>query len=218
MKTALLLGATGLVGDHLLRQLLTDTRFDRVVVFTRCPTGYYNPDRLEEHLVNFDQPAQWQDLVRGDVLFSALGTTLKQAGSQEAQYKVDYTYQYQAAEAAARQGVPTYVLVSSAGANPDAWVFYSRMKGELERDVKKLSFAHVRLIQPGILAGSRDHTRLGEKAGLLLASVGSHLPGLHQYRPVHARIVAEAMINAALDPAPGVQTDTLEGVFARAGE
>ena len=216
MYTALLIGATGLVGDHLLRQLLLDDQFTHLKVFTRRPTGYQNP-KLEEHLVDFDQPRDWNHLLRGDVLFSSLGTTLRQAGSQEAQYTVDYTYQFQAAQAAAENGVATYVLVSSAGADADAFVFYSRMKGELERDIKRLPFQRIRILRPGILAGSRSEPRLGEKVGLWLATAASTMPLLHAYRPVHGRTVARAMRNAALDETPGVQTDSLEEVFTRAG-
>ncbi|WBO86229.1 NAD(P)H-binding protein [Hymenobacter yonginensis] len=218
MLTALLIGATGLVGDYTLRQLLSDTRFDRIKVFTRRPTGYHNPERLEEHLVDFDQPQQWQHLLTGDVLFSALGTTLGQAGSTAGQYKVDYTYQFQTAEAAAQNGVATYVLVSSASADPEAFVFYTRMKGELERAIKRLPFQRIRIIQPGMLAGSRHTPRLSERIALPLADLIARVPGLQQYRPIHGREVAQAMINAALDTKPGVQTDALEGVFRRANQ
>lgn len=215
MYSALLIGATGLVGDHLLRQLLLDDRFTHLKVFGRRPTGYQNA-KLEEHVVDFDQPRTWNHLLTGDVLFSALGTTLRQAGSQQAQHQVDYGYQMQAAEAAAEHGVGTYVLISSAGADADGLVFYNRMKGELERDVKRLPFRRIRIIQPGILAGHRTQPRLGEKVGLLLATAASALPLLHSYRPIHGRTVAQAMINAALDTTPGVQTDALENVFRRA--
>ncbi|GAB2788008.1 uncharacterized protein YbjT (DUF2867 family) [Hymenobacter luteus] len=217
MPTALLIGATGLVGDHLLRQLLLDERFDRLKVFVRRPTGYQS-HKLEEHVVNFDQPQAWSEDLTGDVLFSTLGTTLRQAGSQEAQYKVDYTYQYRTAQAAAANGVSSFVLVSSAGADADSFVFYNRMKGELERDIKRLPFRRIRILQPGVLAGGRQQVRLGEKIGLVLASVVGAVPPLRGYRPIHARVVAQAMINAALDEAPGVSTDTLGGVFTRAGE
>ncbi|MBX0289456.1 NAD(P)H-binding protein [Hymenobacter sp. HSC-4F20] len=217
MRTALLIGATGLVGDHLLRQLLLDARFDRLKVFVRRPTGYQSP-KLEEHVVDFDQLQSWHELLTGNVLFSTLGTTLRQAGSQQAQYKVDYTYQYRTAQAAAANGVSTFVLVSSAGADADSFVFYNRMKGELERDIKRLPFQRIRILQPGVLAGGRAQVRLGEKVGLVLASVVGAVPPLRGYRPVHARIVAQAMINAALDETPGISTDTLEGVFTRAGQ
>ncbi|MDU0368792.1 NADH-quinone oxidoreductase subunit F [Hymenobacter endophyticus] len=217
MNTALLVGSTGLVGNYLLGQLLLDDRFTHLKVFTRRPTGYQNA-KLEEHVVDFDHPRDWGHLLRGDVLFSSLGTTLRQAGSQRAQHRVDYTYQLDAAKAAAENGVHTYVLVSSANADPDALVFYSRMKGELERDAKRLPFQRIRILQPGILAGSRQEPRLGEKLGVLLATAAGALPMLHHYRPIHGRTVAQAMINAALDETPGVQTDTLEGVFTRAGK
>ncbi|MBT9394246.1 NAD(P)H-binding protein [Hymenobacter sp. NST-14] len=212
-----MIGATGLVGDHLLRQLLSDDRFTHLHVFTRRPTGYQNP-KLEEHLVDFDQPRDWNHLLRGDVLFSSLGTTLSQAGSQEAQYTVDYTYQFQAAQAAAENGVPAYVLVSSAGADADAFVFYSRMKGELERDIKRLPFQRIRILRPGILAGSRSEPRLGERVGLWLATVASAMPLLRSYRPIHGRTVARAMLHSALDERSGVQVETLEDVFRVAGK
>lgn len=217
MPTALLIGATGLVGDQLLRQLLLDARFSRISVFTRRPTGYQNP-RLEEHIVNFDQPRDWNQLLHGDVLFSCLGTTLQQAGSQDAQYLVDYTYQFQAARAAAENGVAAYALVSSTGADADSLLFYTRMKGELERDVKRLPFQCIRILQPGILAGQREQRRLGEKVGLWLATVVSAMPLLHSYRPIHARTVARALRQAALDTTPGIQTYALEQVFERAGK
>ncbi|WP_167855351.1 NAD(P)H-binding protein [Hymenobacter wooponensis] len=217
MKTAILIGATGLVGDYLLRQLLLDDRFTSIKVFTRRPTGYQNP-KLQEHLVDFQQPQQWSELLTGDVLFSTLGTTLKQAGSQAAQYEIDYTYQYRAAQAAAEHGVEALVLVSSAGADAHSMIFYSRMKGELERDVKKLPFRRIRVLQPGMLAGARKEPRTGERIGLALGSLLGQVPVLRQYRPIHGRTVAQAMINAALDDTPGVQTITLEDVFIRAEE
>ena len=121
--------------------------------------------KLQERIVNFDAVPEWKALLTGDVLFSSLGTTLKQAGSKEAQYKVDFTYQYNIAKAAADNGVSQYVLVSSAGASPQSRIFYSRMKGELEEAVKTFSFPHITILQPGILQGERDEFRLGERIG-----------------------------------------------------
>ena len=136
---ALVIGATGLVGSELIDQLLNNEQFTRVKVFGRRPTGKSHP-KLEEHVINFDQPEQWKGLVRGDILFSALGTTLKKAGSKGAQFKIDYKYQYYFARAAAENGVSNYVLVSAAGSSPTSRIFYSRMKGILEKDIKKLAF------------------------------------------------------------------------------
>lgn len=217
MKTALVIGATGLVGKELVGQLLEDGRFGRVIVLVRRSMGRSHP-RLQEHLVDFNNPSTWKDLLQGDVLFSAMGTTIKKAGSQEAQYKIDYTYQYDAAQAAADNGVPTYVLVSSAGANARSRIFYSRMKGELEDAVKGLPFSFIRIIQPGILAGGREEFRLGERIGIGVMSVLGQVPGLTAYKPYHASVVARAMINAALSEEGRIRTYKLKDVFRLAGE
>lgn len=193
---AILIGATGLIGKALLRQLLEDGDVSQVKVFHRRSTGVSHP-KLEEHIIDFDKPNDWADWVRGDVLFSTLGTTLKAAGSKEAQYKVDFTYNFQTAEAAAKNGVKTYVLLSSAGADPKSMVFYSRMKGELDEAVKQLDFEKVRIIKPSVLDGDRDGFRLGERIGIVLAGAFSFVPGVRKYRPIKDEVVARAMIHSA---------------------
>lgn len=201
-RTAILLGATGLVGRSLLRLLLADPRFTAVTVLTRRTTAVTH-DKLREHLVDFDRPDTWNALAVGDVLFSALGTTLKVAGSQAAQYTVDHTYQLHVARAARQNGTDTYVLVSSAGASSRSRVFYSRMKGELERDTAALGFTHVHILRPGPLDGDRAEHRSGEAWMLrLLRPLSPILPAIA--RPIHADIVARAGIAAAFDPTPGV--------------
>lgn len=216
MQTAVVIGATGLVGTQLIHLLLNDNRFNKVIVFARRSIAVKNA-RLEDHLIDFDKPDSWQHLVKGDVFFSTLGTTLKQAGGQQAQYKIDYTYQYRFAGAAARNGVPVYVLVSAASANPDAKFFYMRMKGELERDIKKLSFLSINLIQPGLLVGKRQKERAGEKFGYYLLSIFNAMGLFKKYRPIDGRIVAQAMVNAGTAAAQGVHIYSLEDVFTLAG-
>lgn len=217
MKTALVIGATGLVGSELTNLLLADDRFDKVKVFVRRSTGKQHP-KLEEHRVNFDAVPAWQSLLTGDVLFSSLGTTLKQAGSKEAQYKIDFTYQYNVAKAAAENGVTQYVLVSSAGASPQSRLFYSRMKGELEKAVQTFSFAHIHILQPGILQGERDEFRLGERIGVGMLSVTRYIPGLQKYKPIPGATVAQAMINAAFREQEKVDVWDLDKVFELAGQ
>jgi uncharacterized protein YbjT (DUF2867 family) len=217
MKTAIVLGATGLTGSRLVDMLLGDKRFGAVKIFVRRSTGIIN-GKLEEHVVNFDKPDEWQQWVIGDVLFSAMGTTIKVAGSKDAQYKIDYTYQYQMAQIAAANGVGMYVLISAGGADAGSSIFYSRMKGELERDVKQLSFHTVHILRPGILWGNRKEVRTGERIGIAIMRVLGAIPGLKAYRPIDVSIVAAAMINAAHSPDSGVHVYGMGAVFKLGGE
>ena len=136
---AIVIGATGAVGKELVRALLNDVRYTEVAVFVRRDPGVTHP-KLTAHVINFEQPDTWRALVTGDVLFSALGTSLKQAGSKEAQRRIDYDYQYMFAEAAHANGVPHLVLLSSLGADSRSSIFYLRLKGELDDAVQRLGF------------------------------------------------------------------------------
>ena len=120
---ALVVGATGAVGKDLVRLLLDDERFDEIHIFVRSTSGV-KQENLIEHIVNFDNIAEWKDKLFGDVLFSCIGTTLKDAGSKEKQWKIDYDYQYDIAAAASENGVERYILVSSVGASASSTVFY----------------------------------------------------------------------------------------------
>lgn len=212
MKTAIVIGATGLVGNQLVDLLLSDTRFDTVKVFVRRSTNIVHR-KLEEYIVDFDAPDAWKKLVTGDVLYSVMGTTLRAAGSKDAQYKVDYTYQYRTAKVAAANGVAEYVLVSAAGASPDSKIFYSRMKGELERDVKRLPFETIHIMKPGILAGTRKEVRTGEKVGIGVMNMLSAIPGLGKLKPIDAHDVANAMVNATFRHVVGIHSYSLGEVY-----
>ena len=217
MKTALVIGATGLVGSNLVNQLLLDDRFEKVVTFTRRDTGLSH-EKLEENNIDFNDTESWQDLVKGDVLFSALGTTIKTAGNQDAQYLVDYTYQYNFAKAASDNGVPSIVLVSSAQASPKSRIFYSRMKGELERDIKRLAFKQIHILQPGPLEGERPENRTGEKVGVFLLHRINSMGLFKRFRPVGGDIVAKAMRTVCLKTADCPQVYVLDKLFELAGE
>ncbi len=212
MKTAIVIGATGVTGTQLVAQLLKDSRFEQVKVFVRRPTGITN-NKLQEHIVNFNQPDSFRKLVTGDVLYSAMGTTLKAAGSKEAQHLIDYTYQYNMAKIAAANGVNALVLVSSAGANASSKIFYSKMKGELERDVQLLPFDAIHIIRPGMLAGDRKEHRGGEKIGIAVMNLVSKIPGLHALKPILGAEVAQAMINATFKDQLGIHSYSLGEVF-----
>lgn len=205
MNTAIVIGATGLVGNELTHQLLKDKRIEHVKVLTRKPTGLVH-DKLEEHIINFNAPDTWKKLVTGDILYSALGTTLRAAGSKGAQYMVDHTYQYSIAKAAAANNVPKYVLVSAAGSSPDSRIFYSRMKGELERDIKKLPFETIHILRPGMLKGKRERTRTGELIGGAVMGLVGKIPGFHSLTPIAGTQVARAMINASFRHVVGIHS------------
>jgi len=211
-KTAIVIGATGLVGSEVLNLLLKDDRYQTVKVFHRRNTGTSHP-KLEEHIINFEEISEWKHLVTGDELYSALGTTIKKAGSQEAQYTVDFTYQYETAKAAAENGVKKYSLVSSAGANHQSRMFYSRLKGELDEAVKELPFEVITVLRPSILDGDRSEKRPAEKFGLLMARLFTKIPGLKKYQPILAQKVAVGMINSLHKCPPGYHVFELDEIF-----
>jgi len=194
-KTAIIIGATGLVGKQLLRLLLVDREYQKIKVFTRRTVEIEN-EKLQEFIVDFDDFKSWKKDIKGDVLFSCLGTTIKKAGSKENQYKVDYTYQFTVAEAAAEYGAKQLVLISSLGANPKSSIFYSRIKGELDEAVKKLRFKRVSVFRPSALVGNRQEERAGEKVMIKITGFFTKIfPFLKKYKPIDATIVAKAMVN-----------------------
>lgn len=196
-KTAIVIGATGLIGRHLTEMLLENEGYGVVKVFVRRTLGMESP-KLEEHLVDFDEIETWKGRLTGDELFSAMGTTRKQAGSKEAQYKVDFGYQYETAKAASENGVDNYFLVSSSGANPGSSSFYLRTKGELEEKIKALPFKRIAFFRPSILQGERSEKRPGEQLGIkFMSGIIRIVPPLRKYRPIHGKVVAHAMIRAS---------------------
>lgn len=211
-KTAIVIGATGLVGSEVIDLLLNDDRYAKVKIFHRRTTGIKHP-KLEEHIIDFDAMDEWKHLLTGDELYSALGTTIKKAGSREQQYTIDFTYQFETAKAAAENGVEKYSLVSSAGADYRSKVFYSRLKGELDEAVKELSFEVITIMRPSILAGDRTENRLGEKVGLFLANIFTKIPGLKKYRPIFAQKVAAGMIHSLQKCTPGYHLFELDEIF-----
>lgn len=195
MKTAILLGASGLVGSALLKQLIDDPEYIRIITIVRKPFKINHP-KIKQMVVDFNKPESFKDHIKGDVLFSTFGTTIKKAGSKKNQYKIDFTYQYEIAKAASENGVKHYVLVSSAGADPKSIIFYSKIKGELDQEVRHLNFDHISILRPSMLDGDRIEKRSGEQIGLkIMNALLPWLPFFKKYRPIKDSIVASAMIN-----------------------
>jgi uncharacterized protein YbjT (DUF2867 family) len=207
-KVVNLIGASGLVGHQLVVQLLENHKIEKLRIFVRRRTGIVHP-KLEELVIDFDKPESWTHLVKGDLLFSSLGTTIKTAKTKENQYKVDFTYQYNFAKAAADNGVPVYVLVSSMGANAKSTVFYSRMKGEMDEEVTKLKFKKLLIFRPSILDGDRQEKRIAEKIGLVISRFLTRFV-LKRYKPTPVDRLADKMIRSSLDETSGLRV--IEGI------
>ncbi len=208
---ALVIGATGATGKDLVTQLLNDKDFDEVNVFVRKPLTIQN-EKLKVHVVDFEKPELWKNSVIGDVAFSCMGTTLKDAGSKEAQRKVDYDYQYEFAKAARENNVDDYILVSAYGANPQSKIFYSKMKGELEEAVKQLHFNKITIFKPGMLE-RKDSARNGEVLGSRIIKFANKLGLFESQKPLPTDVLAKAMINSSKIKSNGYSSVKLGNIF-----
>lgn len=193
MKT-LLIGATGATGSDLLKLLLDDDEVESVDIFVRRNTGVEHP-KLTVHVINFEKPEKWSHLVKGDILFSCLGTTRKDAGSKNAQWKVDYDYQYSFAKAARENGMGCYVLVSAMNASSKSRFFYSRMKGELDDDVTKLGFPRLLIFKPPSLIRKVSDRNM-EKMGVKVIGFFNRLGLMKSLKPMSTDVLAKKMLDA----------------------
>jgi uncharacterized protein YbjT (DUF2867 family) len=208
-KTALVVGATGLVGGHLVAQLLENPAYTTVVALVRRPLGLSHP-KLRQEIFDFERPDA--DKVKGDDIFCALGTTLRKAGSEEAQRRIDCTYPAEVGRIARQNGVRQYLLVSSLGADASASNFYLRIKGELEQNIQSLGFECFISARPSILLGNRNEFRLGERVGIALARLFAPLIP-RRYRGIQAAKVAAALVALANEGRQGthfVESDFLQ--------
>ncbi|EYF06161.1 NAD(P)H-binding protein [Chondromyces apiculatus] len=234
--TAILAGASGLIGGHLLRKLLDGGLYGRVIALVRRPLPEAHP-RLTQRTVSFDALPDDAFTGTGDVagasgapsgtsagtidVYCALGTTMAKAGSQQAFRKADHDAPLALAEHAVKAGARQFLLVSSVGADAESATFYLRVKGELERDIAALSLPTVHVFQPSLLLGDRKERRVGEAIGSVVARVakGAMIGGLRKYRPVEADTVARSMVAASRQSDPGRHTyhyDEITDLAARA--
>lgn len=197
----LLLGATGLVGSHVMDLAVEDERIDEVIAPVRRPLA--QRFGLTAPRVDFDRLPEDSPWWQADAAICALGTTMKKAGSRDAFQRVDHGYPLEAARLAHRHGVRTFVLNSAMGADPDSRFFYNRVKGALERDLQAVGFESLTLVRPGLIGGEREEFRLGEHtATLLLGALGPVLPRRWRINP--AERIAGLMIEAAVAGRAGV--------------
>ena len=194
---ALVIGATGAVGRDLVSELLRHDYWEEIHVFVRRP-AFPADDRIKEHVIDFER----EGLVQGDVLFSALGTSKKQAGSKDAQWRVDYDYQYEFARAARRNGVRELVLVSSLGADAKSSYFYMSMKGKLEKAIQQLEFPSLVIMQPPALI--RKTKRITEPLLVALLQLCNRFGWFRNWNPMKTEVVAAAMERAGEEKPEGI--------------
>ncbi len=213
-KTALVVGATGLIGRQLVNQLLQSDHYSTIRILVRKPIKNQHL-KLVEVDYDFSQPDT--QLVQGDDVFCCLGTTMKKAGSKEAFTQVDHDYPLQIARAAKQNGASQYLIVTAMGADSGSAFFYNRVKGNVEDDLKKVGFGALHIFQPSLLLGDREEKRLGEKIGETVMRIFKPimLGPLKKYRAIDAAKVAQAMLIAAQDP---LHNQVPQGVYVHDSE
>jgi uncharacterized protein YbjT (DUF2867 family) len=205
-RKALIVGATGLIGNYCLQNLLEDAYYSEVTVLVRKPTQNLHP-KLKAVVTDFNNLDQVSSQIRVDDVFCCLGTTIKKAGSQKAFRTVDYSLVVTIAKIMQRQGAQQFVVVSAMGASKDSKVFYNRIKGEMEDTLIRLGYPCLRIVRPSLLLGARKEFRLGEKFAMLLSPLLSPLlfGSLKKYKPVEASSVARFMVQISREePVAGV--------------
>ncbi len=203
-KLALVAGATGLIGKYLLEELSTSAEYQKVYALVRRPGSVVGAEEIVS-----DYDALVASLLPQGItdVFCSLGTTMSKAGSQENFKKVDYEYVLKLAKLVKEMGAQSFFVVSALGANPNSFVFYNRIKGEMERDLESVGFSFLGIFRPSLLEGEREEVRSGETLGQFFAKIVNPflLGGIRKYRLIHGRTVAKAMIRIAEKEPTGVR-------------
>ena len=211
--TAILIGATGATGTEILNQLLNDKDFTKIIVFTRRAIEIVS-SKLEVHVVDFNQINDWKYLIKGDVLFSVLGTTLKAAGTKENQFKIDYTFQFETAKAASENGVSNFILGSSYGAKKNSVFFYPKIKGLLDDAVQSLEFKQIHIFRPGFLRRQPSKLRAPEKVSITIIDALNKIGLFKNQKPIPVKTLAEKMILVSkMESSNKTQIHSLNKIF-----
>lgn len=200
----LLVGATGLVGSHVLKLALNDQRISRVVVLSRSAITKIETDpKLDIIQVDFDDlpsSAEWWQV---DSVICTLGTTMRKAKTKTQFRRVDYDYPLAVATIAKQQGASSFVLNSSMGANPSSRLFYNQVKGDIEAAITKINYPSLTIVRPGLIEGQRNEKRLGEQIMINFLKVFSGLLP-KSMQPNLAQNIAQKMIEAAIEQKQGI--------------
>lgn len=204
---AIITGATGLIGNNLLHQLLNHPSYSKVTAIVRTEIPLQHP-KFKQLVVDFDRIENHHDYIKGDVVFCALGTTKSKTPDQEQYRKIDYQYPLDIAFIAHQNGITQYHLVSSLGANANSSVYYTKLKGEVERDLKSIPFKAVHIYRPSLLDGDRKEHRNAERfmIGLMRVLNPLLIGSLKKYRSIKIETVASAMLKQSLKQLDGIYT------------
>ena len=194
-----------MVGGHCLELLLKSDRYSQVISVGRRDLPLIHP-KLEQKIIDFNKLASYAPDLAVDDVYCCLGTTIKQAGSKEAFYKVDHTYVLDLARITANKGASQFIVVSAMGADANSMIFYNKVKGEMERDIQQLGFETVHILRPSLLLGDREEHRTGEElASKIMKPLSNLMVGpLKKYKPIEAETVAKAMLQVASQQQKGV--------------
>lgn len=217
MKTALVAGATGLIGGECLRLLLAHPAYEKVVAIVRRPMALAHP-KFEERVIGFESLGELRPIAADDA-FCALGTTIRKAGSKDAFYAVDHDAVVNFAYWARGGGARTFAVVSSLGANASSGNFYLATKGDAEAALREQWFPHLEIFRPSVLLGNREESRPGERIAAVLLSAARPLLGgpLAKYRAIEAATVARAMIASAQTGEKGTHVREYAEILKLAG-
>jgi uncharacterized protein YbjT (DUF2867 family) len=200
-KTAIVFGATGLVGKALVEDLYKSDHYGIIKIFVRTGTGFAERDKIKEFIIDFDHLDQYSGMIAGDDLFICLGTTIKKAGSVSRMEEIDRDLPLNIASAALKNSVEKLAVVSSIGADTGSSNYYLRIKGEMERGLMSMKFRTLIILRPSMLTGTRAERRVGEEIGkIMLRIFGIFLLGrLSKYKGIEGSSVAKAMVKAIND-------------------
>lgn len=193
MKTALVVGASGLIGKHLTHKLLASQYYNKVTIIVRKKLTIEH-QKLEQLVMDFDK-IDTSKIIADDI-FCCLGTTMKQAGSKEAFYNVDFTYPLNFAKAGLANGTKQFLIITAMGADEKSWIYYNRVKGEIEKALSDLRYPTLIILRPSMLAGEREHPRIGEKIGKVVMDFFAPLIP-DNYKVIAGEKVAQAMLELA---------------------
>ncbi|BAO54603.1 NAD(P)H-binding protein [Nonlabens marinus] len=211
--TAIIIGATGLVGSSLLAQILDDSRYGKVITLSRKRIPNNHP-KHENYIADLLDPATYKEHLKGDHLFICTGTTQSKTPDKDQYYRIEHDLPVEVSKNALQNGVQSVIAVSALGADPDSRFIYNRGKGDMERDIEKLGFTHTYFVQPALIGGERDEKRTFEALWKKVQKFIDPLlmGGLKKYRTIEPEVISRAMIEITTNgyPATRIESDELK--------